>query len=66
MLIHHDRDRWVVRCDGRLEDGSQCPSTVEGRTAEETATLARERGMTLLGGGRWACPDAAKHKRGVM
>lgn len=66
MMIHYDRDRWVIRCDGRLEDGSQCPFAVSGRTAEETAGLAREQGMTLLGGGRWACLHTETHKRGVM
>lgn len=66
MMVHLDRERWVVRCDGRLEDGSQCPATAEGKTVEEAAAAAREKGMALLAGGRWACPDTAKHKRGVM
>lgn len=63
MIVHYDRDRWIVRCDGRLGDDTQCPEAAEGPTEEMAKREAVRLKFVPLAGGRWACP--AEHKRGV-
>jgi hypothetical protein len=69
MMLHMDRDRWVVRCDGvhtksYSEDArGYCRAEVEGPTPGAALAASLAAGFTPLPGGRFACPAA--HKRGI-